>query len=135
MAEVARKSEWDVVLLSEVKAEEEGVVWLGQDEERVGVVHSRRAGVLLRGEALRWWCAEGMRKKVEERVVSVKVKEWVLTAVYMPVQVRGNEAEVDEVYEAVARHVEWKKGGEINVVGGDFNAHVGGGEGSRGLCG
>ena len=30
VAEMARKSEWDVILLSEVKAEEEGVVWLGQ---------------------------------------------------------------------------------------------------------
>ena len=50
VAGYAEKSGWDVVLLSEVKARGKGVVWLGQDEKLVVVVvHSDRAGVLLRG--------------------------------------------------------------------------------------
>ena len=33
VAEFMRKEKWDVVLLSEVRAPESGVVWLGQGEE------------------------------------------------------------------------------------------------------
>ena len=62
VAEYARKCGWDVVLLSEVWAEGEGVVWMGEEEERVAIVHSEKAGVLLRGDALKWWCEEGMKK-------------------------------------------------------------------------
>ena len=38
VAAYAEKCRWDVVLLSEVRAEEEGMVWLGQDENLVVVV-------------------------------------------------------------------------------------------------
>ena len=56
VAEYAKKSGWDVVLLSEVRAEGEGVVWMGEEEERVVIVHSEKAGVLLRGDAVKGWC-------------------------------------------------------------------------------
>ena len=108
---------------------------MGGEDQRVVIVHTKRAGVLRRGEALRWWCAEGMPKKVDDRAVSVKVKEWVLTSVYMPVAVGGNEEEVDLAFEVLAGHAGWARGVEINVIGGDFNAHVGASGGSRGLCG
>ena len=48
----------------EVRAEGEGIVWLGQGEEAVAVVHSEKAGVLLRGEMLKAWGDGGMQKKV-----------------------------------------------------------------------
>ena len=35
VAEVARRLEWDVVLLSELRADEKGVVWAGEEKERV----------------------------------------------------------------------------------------------------
>ena len=35
VAKFAREQKWDVVLLSEVKASDCGLVWLGQDEELV----------------------------------------------------------------------------------------------------
>ena len=53
VAEFMRKQGWDVVLLSEVRASEEGIVWLGRDEEAVVVVHSERAGVMMRGEVMK----------------------------------------------------------------------------------
>ena len=67
---------WDVVLLSEVWAESSGATWMGDDEERVVVVYSEKVGVMLRGQVLRVWCEGGMIKKVSERHVSVKLKEW-----------------------------------------------------------
>ena len=43
---------WEGVCLTELRSESEGVVWLGEDECRVAVVHGRKGGVLLRREAL-----------------------------------------------------------------------------------
>ena len=79
VADYARRSGWDAVLLSEVRAERKGVVWLGEEEEKVVIVHSEKAGVLLRGELLRKWCEGGMVQKLSRRVVSVKVGELMLT--------------------------------------------------------
>ena len=101
VAEIARKSEWDVVLLSEVRARKDGVVWMGEEEQRVVVIHSERAGVMLRGSVLKEWIDGGMLKKVDERHVSIKVRGLVLTATYMPVSVRGNEREVEAEWEVL----------------------------------
>ena len=51
----------EMVLLTELRADEEGVVWLGEDEERVVLIHGRKAGVMLRGEALEKWVKRGSR--------------------------------------------------------------------------
>ena len=135
VAEYARRKCWDVVLLSEVRSEEKGVVWLGQDEETVAVVHSERAAVLLRGEALKAWSDGGMVKKWSTRTVSVKVRGVVLVSTYQPVWGGANRLEVEEEHEILEEHVRWASEEEILVVGGDFNAHVGEGERRRGVCG
>ena len=57
---------WEIVCLTELRAEGEGVVWLGEDECRVAVVHGRKSGVLLRGGALEAWINEGQSKWVNE---------------------------------------------------------------------
>ena len=49
---IAREG-WEVVCMTELRAESEGVVWLGEDECKVAVVHGRKSGVLLRGGALK----------------------------------------------------------------------------------
>ena len=97
----AKKRGWDVVLLSEVKGSRKDVVWLGQAEKLAVVLHLERAGVLLRGEALKRWCEGGQRKKWDERHVSVKVEEWVLVATYMPVWTHDNDVEIEGEGEAV----------------------------------
>ena len=53
----------------------------------------------------------------------------------MPVRVAGNEDDIDAAFEVLAMHVGWKRGDEVNVVGGDFNAHVERNETRRGVCG
>ena len=73
----------------------------------MAVVHSEKAGVLLRRVALKRWCEGGQRKKWDKRHVSVKVQEWVLVATYMPVKVYGNEAEIEEEREVLLQHVNW----------------------------
>ena len=56
VASFAEKEKWDVVLLSEVRADSNGVVWLGENNNLVAIIHSEKAAVLLRGELLRSWC-------------------------------------------------------------------------------
>ena len=62
---------WEVVCMTELRADSEGVVWLGEEECRVAVVHGRKSGVLLRGGALEAWVREGQSKWVSERVTGV----------------------------------------------------------------
>ena len=54
MAERVTMEKWEMVLLMELRAEEGGMVWLGE-EVRVVLVHGRKAGVMLRVEALKAW--------------------------------------------------------------------------------
>ena len=43
----------------------------GGDEERVAVIHSERAAIVLQGQALEEWIGEGQRKWLKKRVVTV----------------------------------------------------------------
>ena len=70
---IAKEQEWDAVMLTEINADGDGVVWLGQDEELAAIVHSEKAAILLRGELLKRWCEGGQKKKLSGRVGSVKV--------------------------------------------------------------
>ena len=93
------------MLLSEVRADGEGVVWMGQDAGLVAIVRGERAAVMLRGEILKRWC-EGGQKKMSRRTVSVKVDGVVLVSTYMPVSGSG----------VLAEHVRWAEREEILVV-------------------
>ena len=126
---------WDVVLLSEVRADDEGVVWMGEEEERVVFVHGRKAAVLLRGDAMKKWVEGGMIWKVSEQHVSVKLMGVVLTASYIQPWVQGREEEIEEQFEVMGEHLKWVRKGEMPVFGGDFNGHVGRGVERRGVAG
>ena len=57
VANYVTENKWEIVLLSEIRADRNGVIWLGQGEDVVAVIHSERAGVMLRGEVLQKWTA------------------------------------------------------------------------------
>ena len=113
-------------MLTEVWAENSGVDWMGEG----GICVFGESGSYDEGGGVE----EGMCQKVDRRTVSVKVSGFVFTTTYMLVQVAGNE-EIEAAFEVLAVHVGWKRGDEVNVVGGDFNAHVGRDETRRGVCG
>ena len=46
---------------------------------------------------------------------------------YMPVWVHGRETEIESEKEKLLEHVKWAEKRKVLVVGGDFNAHIGGG--------
>ena len=53
MAQFATKNGWDAVLLAGLWAEGSGVMWMGEEEQRVVFVHSEKAGVILRRELMK----------------------------------------------------------------------------------
>ena len=128
VAKFAGDAGWDAVLLSEVRADGEVVVWLGQDAGLVAIVQSEKAGIMLRGKLLKRWCEGGQKKKLSRRTVSVKVDGVVLVATYMPVSgSAGGGGGQGGVGGACERE-------EILVIG-DVNAHVGSGSQRPGVCG
>ena len=133
IAERVIKEKWEVVLLTELKAEEDGVVWLGEEEEEVALVHGKKAGIMLRGTALRRWVEEGQQKWIGERVVAVVMGGLRLVSVYQPswgADVEGMERCRRDMESQVAMG-----GSERLVIGGDFNASVGKNGNIRGVCG
>ena len=105
VADRGRVHAWDAVLLTDVKADKEGVVWMGDEERRVVFVHGEKSAVLLRGEVMKAWVEGGMLKKVSGRHVSVKVKGVVMTASYIQPWVAGREREIDGEFEVMGEHL------------------------------
>ena len=52
---------WEVVCLMKIGAECEVMVWLGEEKDRVVLIHGRKSGVLLWSEVLTKWVAEEQR--------------------------------------------------------------------------
>ena len=135
VAEVARKEEWEVILLSEIRAESEGVEWIGTGDEIIAIIHSQKAGILLRGEMLQKWRDEKQRKLFSERTVSIKVEGKTFISTYQPVCYQNNKEERDLAKEDLKSHKEWASSGDIIIIGGDFNAQIGREENIPGICG
>ena len=135
VADYANKQKIDVILISEVNSSSHGVTWLGEEDCLTAIIHSERAAILLRGDSLQKWCQDGQKSKFNERSVSVKFDKYMFTATYMPVW-HGNNAEDIEIQRSILKeHASWARQDEIIIIGGDFNAHIGGGENRPGVCG
>ena len=123
VAEWVEQRGWEVVLVTELFGEGEGVIWMGKNEQRTALVHGRKAGVLLKGTALLRWIEEGQQKWIYERVTAVSVGGVRLVAVYQPVWM------TDEVgLERCRRDLESQLSmcrNERLLIGGDWNANVG----------
>ena len=127
------KEKWEIVLVSELLAESNGVVWLGENENECVIIHSKKAGVILRGEALNVWVNEGQQKWYSERVTTVVLGGMRLMAVYQP-SIGMDEMAMEVMREEVERQIRLSKNERV-IIGGDFNANVGKNEERPGVCG
>ena len=57
------------------------MIWMGENEHSLALVHGRKTGVLLRRTALLRWIEEGQQKWIYERVTAVSVGRVRLVAV------------------------------------------------------
>ena len=85
------QKKWEIALISEVRAKEQGVIWLGEDNEQVAVIHTQRSGIILRGDTLKAWVEEGQAKSFSERTTTIDVLNMRLIAVYQPLWSNGLE--------------------------------------------
>ena len=133
VAEWVEQRGWEVVLVTELFGEGEGVIWMGENEHRTALVHGRKAEVFLRGAAFLRWIEEGQQKWIYERVTAVSVGGVRLVAVYQPVWM------TDEVcLERCRRDLESQLSmcrNERLLIGGDWKANVGRGSARNGVCG
>ena len=135
VAQYVNNNKFDVALLTEIRAKGNGCVWLGEEDKLTAVIHSEKAAILLRGRMLDQWCSEGQKVLYDKRTVSVKVEGKILTSTYMPVWHGNNSEELENEKEVLKKHAAWAKANEVLVIGGDYNAHIGGGEDRPGVCG
>ena len=83
--ERVRLNGWEIVCLTELRAESSGVLWLGEGNDGFVIVHSQRVAVVMRGEALRLWRDEGQQKLMDERVVAVVLGGLGVVSAYQPI--------------------------------------------------
>ena len=50
--------------MTEIKAETQGILWLGEQENQVAIVHGKKTAVALRGAALRGWTEGVSNQKI-----------------------------------------------------------------------
>ena len=79
------KEGWEIVCLTEIRVECEGVVWMGEDECRVVMIHGKRCGIMLRGNAMEKWVQEGQKKWMNDRVTAVVLGGMRVVSAYQPV--------------------------------------------------
>ena len=131
--ERVRLNGWEIVCLTELRAESSGVLWLGEGDDGVAIVHSQRVAVVMRGEALCLWRDEGQQKWMDERVVAVVFGGLRVVSVYQPIW-GTNEDAFERYRRDLGRQVAY--GGQDRlVIGGDFNMSVGKGNAREGVCG
>ena len=58
----AERKEWEMVLLTELSDDGEGVLWLVEGKHQVAIVHGCRAGISLRRGTLEIWKTERQQK-------------------------------------------------------------------------
>ena len=124
---------WELVLLSEILEERGGVIWLGDEENRVIIVPSEKSAIVMRGDIAEKWIEEGQKCWRGRRMAAVSVGGMRAVAIYQPVWgtfVEEREELRMELEEQVAG-----SGGEKLVIGGDFNANWGKGRPRAGVCG
>ena len=118
------KEGWEVVLISELRAKKQGVIWLGEGENKAVIVHSPRSGLILSGVALDSWVEQGQKKSFSERVTSVEIDNIRLVSVYQPLWSYGPEG-IDEYRHALEDEIARIPADKTLIIGGDHNAHIG----------
>ena len=136
VATYVRERKWEIVLISEVTADQEGVIWLGEARDLIAVVHSKKAAIMLSGEAVQEWTNSGQKKWFTDRTVAVEFGNMRMVAVYQPQSAHNNNLEIMDAYRAeVEQQIGRSTPRETLIIGDDHNAHVGRGDERPGVKG
>ena len=133
--EHARQQKWKAVMISEIRLEQEGIIWLGDKPNQAIVIHSQECGVLLLGDLLEEWIASGQQKSFSERVTAVQIGRLRLIATYQPLWSKGPE-EIKKFRKDLENELARTPKESVPILGGDWNAQqVGRGSQRQGISG
>ena len=118
------KQGWEITMLSEIRADRMGVIWMGAGEETTAVIHSLRCGVILRGSARDEWNRGKQQMDFRERAVSIQIGKLSLISVYQPVSTHG-EAAIEKYRNDVEDLMSRTPKGNLLIIGGDHNSQIG----------
>ena len=128
---------WRIVLISEIIADNEGIIHLGEGKRQTIIVHGKKAAIMLSREWAIGWQKEGEIKEWGDRVVSVRIGDLVLMAAYQPLWKYGN-IQIEQYRHELEEKLQRTRRDGIIVIGGDHNSSVGPREGENwrpGVCG
>ena len=114
---------WEVTLLTEVRSETFGTMWLGDEISRMAVMHSKTTGIAIQGKALRSWVQDGQRVEHGERTTTIITEQMKISG-YQPLWSNGEER-IEDFRRELENQLAKTKKKEILIIGGDFNAQIG----------
>ena len=79
-------------MISEIRTDRMGIMWMTSKEDTTTVIHSVKSGVLLRVSALDEWTRRSQKLDFKERTTGIQIGNLNLTAVYQPVNTHGEMA-------------------------------------------
>ena len=112
---------WRIVLISEIIADNEGVIHLAEGKRQTIIVHGKKAAIMLSREWAIRWQKEGEIKEWGDRVVSVRIGDLVLMAAYKPLWKYGN-IQIEQYRQELEEKLQRTRGDDIIVIGGDHNS-------------
>ena len=82
----------------ELKADGEGIIWMGDAEDHMALIHSQKTGILLSCKSLVKGTEQGQQKWYTERNTGAKIYNMRQISVYQPVRTGGRGLEAIEQY-------------------------------------
>ena len=128
---------WDILLITEIRSESEGVIWLGEGDGQTAVIHSSHCGIALLRRPLQQWCEGNKRMDLGKRVTTVQLGNLHLISAYQPHS--GHPPQAIETFRSEMERAISRCPREATlIIGGDFNSHNGrdyGRSAATGPCG
>ena len=84
-------------MLTEISTECEGVLWMGEDECRVVVLHGKMSGILFWESALENLTEEGQKKWMKDRVTTVVLAGMRMMSGYQPIWGMDEEGMIEYI--------------------------------------
>ena len=82
----------DTLLLTEFTASNDDVFWLGSEERRIVIIHSRKTAIALIGIWADLWVESGSQMWRTDRMTTILFKNYLLMSVYQLFWHHGREA-------------------------------------------
>ena len=124
ISEYAWMNKVDILLLTEITANNNDIFWMGSMVKRTVIIHNRKKAITL---SIIWtdlWLESGSQHWRTDRTTTVFAKAYRLMSVYHPLW-HYRLKEINEYRHAIEEQIPMRRHDEWIIMGGDHNASVG----------